>query len=93
MAGHCLLQKQSPFSCAWSVVAWAVVISASGPEICNLAGGVCSGRPAAGGREGSAGSPLPASGGASAAPPPKTTATASWRLTLPCGYHLGRDGG
>jgi hypothetical protein len=27
--------------------------------------------------------PLPASGGAGAAPPPKTTAPASWRLTLP----------
>jgi hypothetical protein len=28
--------------------------------------------------------PLPVSGGAGAAPPPKTTAPASWRLTLPC---------
>jgi hypothetical protein len=27
--------------------------------------------------------PLPVSGGAGAAPPPKTTAPASWRLTLP----------
>jgi hypothetical protein len=40
---------------------------------------------------------LPASGGAGAAPPPKTTAPAiSWRLTLHIAlgvtWHLGRDG-
>jgi hypothetical protein len=40
MAGHCLLQKQSPFGCGWPVVVWAAVISASGPEICTVAGGV-----------------------------------------------------
>jgi hypothetical protein len=36
VAGHCVLHapetdsRQSPFSCAWPVVAWAVVISAAG---------------------------------------------------------------
>ena len=27
-----------PFGCAWPVVAWVAVVSAPGPEICNLAG-------------------------------------------------------
>jgi hypothetical protein len=27
-----------PFGCAWPVVAWVAVVSAPGPEVCNLAG-------------------------------------------------------
>jgi hypothetical protein len=46
MAGHCLLQKQSPFSCGWPVLAWAAVISTARPRTFVIwrAGCRCSGR-------------------------------------------------